>query len=43
MNARTPARVVLVSALCVLLLFLAVTAGLPMLYLLLAWAGVGGG
>lgn len=37
------ARLVLIVALGVLLVLLMVTAGSPLLYLLLAWAGVIGG
>ncbi len=43
MTAWKLARIVLVAALSVLLFLVAITAGLPLLYLLLAWAGVVGG
>lgn len=43
MNAWKLVRIMLIVALCVLVFLLAITAGLPLLYLLLAWAGLIGG
>jgi len=43
MNLTRLAKRALIVALGILLAFLAATAGLPLLYLALAWAGVVGG